>query len=290
MSYGRALGILAGISLLWGSLWLLGPTLAGATQPFAAGALLFGVAACVLFSIAWARKQPSAPVGASVRLGLALLAGPQALLVLAGQHGIGGWTPLLYSLLPLLLALPEGTWTPAMAAAPACVLVLLNGAVPFAPEKLLWTPLALFAVILQAWALRFVFERCRGSAVSSLLSGACAAGVCGIMTLLFERTRRFTLSGAGLAAVAVAGVLGTAVPYAGLLAILTQGALTPAQAAAGQWLQIVLAAGESAALVRAHPSSSALLSAAALLACFWSVLRQIKSKTTPENMVFRANP
>ncbi len=274
----RALGVLTGISLLWGSSWLLGPTLAGAAQSFAAGAVLFSIAAAAAFcaSLLPRRTASPAPPGAAPLLGFALLAGPQALLILAGKHGVSGWTPLLYSLLPLVLGLFSSAWMPAMAAAPACVLVLLNGSVPFTAAKLGWAACAFTAVLLQAWALNWIYGRCRGCAATPLLAAGCAYAAVGLglASLVADKAPRLTFSGQGWAAAVLAGVCGTALPYAGLLVLLFRGLLTPAQAGAGQWLQTLFAVGESAVLARAHVPGTMLLAAAALLACTWSVLGQ----------------
>lgn len=292
MSRLRALAVFFGISFLWGSQWLLGPTIAAGAQPFTAGAFLFGIAALAAFaaSLVWKTPRTPAPPGAALLLGLTLLAGPEMLLILAGKHGAGGWTPLLYSLMPLMLALPSGAWIPAMAAAPACVLVLLNGSVPFSAVKFGWAGCALAAVLLQAGALSFLFRRCRGRAVRLLLAQSCAfaALALGLAGFLLEHAPRFTPSGAAWAAASLAGVCGTALPYAGLLFLLQRGAYTPAQAAAGQWLQTLFAVGESAVLVRAHVPASVFLAAAILLVCAWSVFGSMSRGTDARNSILHS--
>ncbi len=236
--------------------------------------------------------QRPAPSGAAPLLGVALLAGPQALLIVAGRHGIGGWTPLLYSLMPLLLGVPAGAWTPAMAAAPACVLVLLNGSVPLTPAKLGWAICVFVAVLMQAGALRFLFNRCREAAVRPLLAAACAYAAVGLELAgtFLDRSPRLTLSSEGWAAAALAGLLGTALPYAGLFTLLMRGPFTPAQVAVGQWLQLLFTVGESAALVRARVPASVLLAAAALLACAWSVLWQKNDDQDSPSRLFQGSP
>lgn len=295
MSRGRAWGLLGGISLLWGSQWLLGPALANAAQPFAAVALLFGASAlaAALFSGLRSPARLKAPAGAAAVVALMLLAGPQILLVLAGRHGVGGWVPLLSSFLPLFLSLLAGAWSPAMAAAPACVLVLLNGTVPFAPPgKLLWAACALAAVLLQAAAFHFISEQCRGAAVGPLLaqSFAYASAALGAVSLLLDRHPRISADCEGWAALAIAGVLGAALPYAGLLLLLTRGPLAPAQAAAGPWLQLLAGAAESALLARAHVGPAVWFASAALVVCAWSVLRGDQGGEWASGHLFHENP
>ncbi len=265
------------MSLLWGSGWMAAPSLAELAAPFAATALIFALAASGLLWISLQKPARRLPWRAHLTLGAALFAGPTALLVVAGQHGIGGWTPLLYSFLPLLTA--GERWSPAMAIAPGAALLLLNGTVPFAPGKLVWVLLALFAVGLQAWALRYAARQLLGCSVAANLARATAVAgaLLAFGSLVFDPSPRLappTQWNAGAAgSLLLLSVFGTALPYAGLYALLAGDAYKPEQVAVTQWLQTMVMVGESAVLARAHPSWTLAGAAALLLGCCRSVLQ-----------------
>ncbi len=277
----RDILILVGISLLWGEAWLLGPGLAEAATPFAVSALslLFAGGCALAFSL-FRRGEP-VPFRANLLLSLTLFAAPQTLLILAGRHGTAGWTPLLYSLMPLGLAFAEGAWTPAMAVAPGAVLVLLNGTVPFAPEKALWALPALAAVGLQAFALLLLRRLGPGRALAralgtqSMMAGAMVA----LAGAVLDRPQHVSFA----LLLPLHALLAIALPYGGLFLLLTGGALRPAQVAATQWSQTLAAAGTSLLLARAHPSGAVFLAAGALLVCSFRVLRE---RSAPEDAYF----
>ena len=272
---GKHTLVLFGMSLLWASGWIAAPMLAQAAAPFAASSLVFALAALSLFCMRPCR--PALPLRTNLVLSSTLFTLPTALLLLAGQHGVGGWTPLLYSFMPLLLAFAGEGWTPAMIAAPGAVLVLLNGTVPFTTEKLLWAVPVLAAVGLQAWSLRYAAAHLPGRAVGRSLAAqlAVAAALLACMSLLLDpRPLVGGLASSVSAALVGLALLGTAVPYAGLFFLLQQGRLRPEQIAVAQWLQTLFAVGESAFFVRAHPSTAVYAAAGALLVCTYAVLRR----------------
>ena len=271
----RDLAILGGISLLWGSAWLLAPGLAQAAAPFAAGALSLLLSGCGLLACSLLWGGQAAPLRGNLLLSLTLFALPQGLLVLAGQHGAGGWTPLLYSLMPLMLAFTEAGWTPAMAVAPGAVLVLLNGTVPFVAAKLVWALPVLAAVGLQAYALRLL-RRVYGSRALTRSLGfqlLLAAVVLAAASLAFDPPPRAGVTASSASILLLHALLAVALPYSGLVFLLTRGTFTPAQVAATQWIQTLAAAGTSLVLTRAHPPVAALLAAGVLLVCLLSTLR-----------------
>ena len=278
----RDLAILFGISLLWGSAWLLAPSLRQAAAPYAADAVSLFLSGCLLLGFSFFRLGSGAPfpLTVSAQLSLLLFAVPQTLLILAGQHGIGGWTPLLYSLMPLILAFSDGVWTSAMAVAPGAVLVLLNGTVPFTPAKVFWALPVLAAVLCQAYALQMLHRACRGrgSGRARGLQLLLAAVVLAAASAALDAPPRVPLAAGSVLAVPLHAILAVALPYCGLFFLLTRGALSPAQVAATQWLQTLAAAGMSLLLTRARPPGIVLLAACALLVCLVSVLRQPESQ------------
>ncbi len=180
-------------------------------------------------------------------------------------------------MLPLLTA--GERWSPTMAVAPGAVLLLLNGTVPFAPDKLAWAVAVLVAVGLQAWALRYVARRLEsGSAAASLASAfAIAAALLALGSLLLDPSPRLAPSsdwtaGAGLSLLLLS-LLGTALPFAGLCRLLVGSGYRPEQVAVTQWLQTLVMVGESAIVVRAHSQWLLAVAAVGLLGCGWSVLR-----------------
>ncbi len=284
----RALLAMVAISLLWGSGWILAPTLGETAAPFAASALIFAVAAAVSglalpLLAGLAADQPRVAMQTSLTLALAMLAVPLTLLLIVGQHGISGWIPLLYALMPLLAGFLRDTWSPAMVVAVSAVLVLLNGAVPFTPAKMLWAAPVLAAVASQAWALGYAAKRLRRCSPAALvrtfaLQAAVTAVVLAAGSFLFDPSPRLAqlshwslLDAGSLALLAIAG---TALPYAGLYRLLAGGELAPQQVATTQWLQTLTAVVESAAFVRVRLSWQVLLAGAVLLACAWAVLRK----------------
>ena len=269
----KHISLLAGISLLWGSGWIVASTLAQLAAPFAASALVFALAAFLLAPVR-SRLQPQR-FRTNFLLGATLFAAPAALLLLAGRQNIGGWTPLLYSLLPLLLAFAGEGWIPAMIVAPGAVLTLLNGTVPFTPAKLVWTTPVLAAVGLQAWTLRYAAVHLPGRAWPRALAIqlALAAVLLGGASLLLDPQPRLSLPTlSSFAALAVSALLGTAIPYAGLFFLLSERRLRPEQIAVSQWMQTLFVVAESAILVRAHPPSAVYAAGAVLLVCAGLVL------------------
>lgn len=274
----RAWLLLCGISLLWGSGWVVAPQLAQVAAPYAAAALTFAMAACalLLFSVRYS-SSARLSLRENAALSLPMLALPTALLIASGQHGAGGWTPLLYSLLPLMAA--GGRWSPAMAVAPGAVLLLLNGTVSFAPHALLWAVPVLAAVGLQAWALRRLSMRLRPGSVTHALGVQCALAAflfagCSFgfdPTHVVASLAQWSTSSA--TALILMAICGTALPYAGLYSLLSKEKIRPEQAGTTQWLQTLVAVGESATLALARPSWALFTAALLLFGCCFAVWR-----------------
>ena len=286
---------MCGISLLWGSGWIVSPLLAQTTAPYAASTLTFALAACFLgaylLALRFARSSEagaSVPLRVSLLLALTMLACPLALLTAAAQHGVSGWVPLLYAFLPLLAA--GSAWSPAMIVAGGAVFLLLNGTVPLSTGKLIWAAPALAAVASQAFALRYAVRLLPGSCARAVLRSlaiqcAFAAGLLGPASLLFDPAPRIApLSQWGALPAAAAlylAIPGTALAYAGLYWLIARGACAPQQAAVTQWLQTLLVVAESAALAHTWLGLQSLAAAAVLAGCIWFVLRAPYADQTP---------
>ncbi len=292
------LAVLVGISLLWGSEWILSPLPAQVAAPFAASALTLAFGALLLLgaSVLMPRAGPGTSLRINLLLAVTLFAAPIALLIEAGRHGASGWIPLLYTMLPLFLAFAEDAWTPAMALAPGAALVLLNGTVPFTPGKLPWAAAALAAVALQAWALRSISCRLRGRAILPALGlqTAAAAALLGLGSLLADPAPRLAPPGQWSAlpfiSLLLLAALGTALPYAGLVWLLTRTPFRPPQVAVTQWLQLLFAVGGSALLTRARVPWAVLAAAGALLGCCWGVLRRSAADQVTAPRIFSSGP
>ena len=282
----RSVLLLAGASFLWGSGWILAPSLAEVAAPYAAGALLFAAAALALLPFLF-RKPATARVSTHTTLLLAftLLATPTALLTEAGRHGISGVVPLVYGALPLMVTILGEGWSPTRA--PAAVIaisatfVLLNGSVPLTTSKLLWAFPVLVAVGLQASALRYAARlvACsqtallRSLAIQFALTSAALAG----LSLLLDPAPKLApvaqWAAVPTASLVLLAALGTALPYALLLHLLAGAQLRPEQVAAAQWLQFLFAFAEGAAFARSRPTFTLLTAACVLLACFFMLVR-----------------
>ena len=166
-----------------------------------------------------------------------------------------------------------------MAVAPGAVLLLLNGTVSFAPGTLFWTVPVLVAVTMQAWALRRLSTLLRESRFPGALGNQCAVAAVLLAgwSLVFDSKPAFAplaqWSAMATTAIVLVGVFGTALPYVGLYFLLGREGTRPEQAAVTQWLQTLVAVGESAFAARARPPWTMLGAAVMLLCCCVAVLR-----------------
>ena len=296
----RSLFLLCGISLLWGSGWIVVPLLAQTAAPFAASGLTFAAAAVVLGAASLAGRFPAhrkadarVPLRASLLLALTMLACPLALLLIAGRHGVSGWVPLLYACLPLFTGF--AAWSPAMVLAPGAVLVLLNGIVPFSVTQTLWALPVLAAVATQAFALRYAARGLRRASLRALLRSVAlqcvlAAALLAAGSLFFDPSPRLApqWNAFSMGALLLLAVATTALAYAGLYWLLARSVLAPRQVAVTQWLQLLVAVGESAWFAHTWPSWPMLAAAAILAGCAWSVL--LSSLRAEDAIAFRDTP
>ena len=283
----RSILLLAGASLLWGSGWVLAPSLAEVASPFTANTLLFAVAALALSpALLLKSSEPRVVSRWTLLLALTLLAAPVALLTEAGRHGGSSLIPLGYAALPLAVMLFGEGWSsaraPASVVAIGATLVLLNGFVPISTSRLAWAVPVLVAVGLQAFALRYAAAHLASFSGAALLRSLAAqfgvaAAVSAALSLSFDPAPRLLplaqWSAAPALALAALGALGTALPYALLLHLLARARLRPEQAAAAQWLQLLFAFAEGAVLTRARPPIQTLVAAGVLLFCFVAMMR-----------------
>ena len=270
------------MSLLWGSSWLAVPLLAAVAMPHAAAAMTLLLAALTLAPACLARTACPVPLMSSLVLGATMLAAPTCLLLYADQHGAASWVPLVYALLPLVLALPGDGWSPAMVVAVAATFLLLNGAVAVTASRLVPALAAFAALLSQAWAIDRAARQLAGCPRAAILRSlavqcAVAGALLALASLLFDDAPRIATAAQWTAGPALSllllAVLGTALAYGMLYRLLGAGVLRPHQVAASQWLQLLCALVQGAVLDRYLPPWQWLLAAAVLGGCTVAVLR-----------------
>jgi len=214
----------------------------------------------------------------SMVLGLTMFALPDLLLRCSAQHGAAPFVPLVYAALPLGLLLWSGELRAPAIVGLGAMLVLLNGSLPLNAAKLGWALPIVCAVALQGWSL--VYAR-RHLAVAASLAGVIAQLLSAV--LILEASLRFwpeahgvdalkQWSGSSLANLCVLAGFATAMAYPLYYRLLAQ--LEPGQLATSEWLQTLVAVGESAILLRQSPGWPMIGSACVLVACAALLLRQ----------------
>jgi drug/metabolite transporter (DMT)-like permease len=301
---------LVGISILWGSSWIVSPLLSEVAEPFAATALVLSTAAvilgvaCGLLSLKKVPFQSAQSDSTGVHiphtalLTLLMFILPTLLLAAAQHLGSAGWTPFLYAFLPLLLAFPGGSWQAAMIVAVGAVLVLLNGTVPVAVDRMPAAALALAAVLSQGSALwlsrKWLFGKRMDALLASLIMQLLiAAATLALLSCFFDKlpqvAARALWQPAPLLSICLLGVLGTAVPYAVLYWLLARSTFEPYQLATSQWLQTLVLSAESAWFARIMPPWLAWAAAVVVVAATVLVIRQDPdAQAVP--VVFRGSP
>lgn len=237
-------------------------------------------------------RQAGIPLQTGLTLGFTMLGAPSALLLLAELHGAGSWVPLLYALLPLVTAFSSGRWSPVLVVPMGAVLVLLNGTVPFTWNQwnqwnqAAWAIPVLGAVGSQAFALRFAATHLHGVSLRGLLGSMAlqsvvAAAFLVLGSTLFDPSLR--LAWTAIPASLLPALLGTALPYALLYRLLALDEVAPYQAATAQWLQVLIAVLEGAAVARVWPSWQSFAAALAILVCTW-IAFQREENTRPTHL------
>lgn len=300
---------LVGMSVLWGSSWIVSPLVGEVAEPFAATALLFAIAtvavavgtACIQVRKPAADSLPAELRGPAfsqtLMLSLFLFLLPTVLLIVARSCGAAGWVPFLYAFLPLGLAFAAEKWNPAMVVAVGAVLVLLNGTVPLVTDRLPAAGLVLIAVVSQGFALRMGRKVLWGKQMCALLPSLgmqcfLVAVAMEVLSLFFDRAPRLapwrewqTFS---VLACCLLAVFATAIPYALLYWLLARSCLEPYQLATTQWLQTFVFSAESAWFARIVPQWLAWVAGAAIVAAtLLVILRNPGDEAVP--VIFRGS-
>lgn len=301
---GRALpwtGIVL-VSVIWGSAWAGNQVLAEEVSPVGAGGLCYQIAAAGWALVWLARRlrpghrggvashappparsaerptrhsEELARLGAGTVLGAAMLGLPTLLLLWTAHHGAGGWTPLVYAAMPLMLDVAAGGLRTSGIVALGAMFTLLNGSLPLGAERLVWALPLLMAVALQGWALTYARKHLQ--AVLSPAGLFAQFQTAALVLLAFGRlqpshgamTATHLLSTSSLIAAATLGLVVNAAGY-GLYYTLLR-SLEPAQLAVTQWLQPLVAIGESAWMLGRTPGW--MMSVAGLVLVTCTILR-----------------
>ena len=302
--------LLLGISLIWGSGWLASQGLRDQGDPLALGAVRYAFAAIALACVAWfvrrrqravdsrstehrlsaahalfAEHSPRHSLAVDAILGVSMLAAPYVLLFYAGQHYAGAWTLMLYSAMPLILALAEGELRMPAVLAPCAMLVLLNGSLSFNFETCAWAGLSLAAVLMQTFALLFAVRHLRGMSKARIVRSVAAqsgwaALLVGVASAALEPAPRIAAlaswNAPAFASLAALVLLTTAAAYP--LYYMLLASYKPSQLAVTQWFQLLIAISESAFLLGEHPPTRVLSAGAVLI-----VLAVIMLRTSEDN-------
>ena len=162
----------AALCLIWGTTWLAIRIVVGSVPPFAAAEIRFAIAAFLLLVIAIVQKRPwprhHREWDALIVLGFTIMAVPYGLLFWAEQYVASSMTAVLFSSMPLFVALLTPLLTQAkvprlavlsMLVAFGGLLVLFYTGIGSGGRALLGGVAILVAVILSAWSVIYAKHR-----------------------------------------------------------------------------------------------------------------------------------
>jgi putative membrane protein PagO len=165
----------AGLCLIWGSTWLAIRVVVGSVPPVQAAAIRFAVAAVLLLLIAAVQKRPwpkhHHEWDALIVLGFTIMAVPYGLLFWAEQYVTSSMTAVLFSSMPLFVALLTPLMSHAsiprqavfsMVVAMGGLIVLFYTGLGSGTRALLGGAAILCAVILSAWSVIYAKHRLHG--------------------------------------------------------------------------------------------------------------------------------
>jgi len=165
----------AALCLIWGSTWLAIRVVVGSVPPIQAAAIRFAVAAVLLLFIAVVQKRPwpshHREWDALIILGFTIMAIPYGLLFWAEQYVTSSMTAVMFSSMPLFVALFTPLMTHAkvprqavfsMVIAFGGLIVLFYTGLGSGTRGLLGGVAILCAVILSAWSVIYAKHRLHG--------------------------------------------------------------------------------------------------------------------------------
>jgi drug/metabolite transporter (DMT)-like permease len=266
---------LATLGVIWGSTWVASDTVAEQIPPLLASGVRFLVAAVVLVPLIllkrWGLPRGRTP-GYLLLLSVSLIALPLVLLIWARAQLPSATVTVLFALMPIVVVLLtpvlEDRVVPNRATPAAIVglggMVLVTGA-SFSIAQI-WGAAVVFVAVVFTGASSLIARR-ELKEVHPAVVAACMLGTAGLILLAaslgLERGQSAQWSGEVVRAVAVLGVLGTAVPY-----MLYFWLLQPVEAyqlATVQWIVPLVGLAETAASLRIGLSLSIMAGAVVTL-------------------------
>jgi drug/metabolite transporter (DMT)-like permease len=273
----RTWAAFAAVGILWGSGWIVTPTLP--LPELLAGAVRFAIAAALLgLAILILRIRPPRPfpLAPSVLLGITMAGLPYALAVWAKDSVSAGLVAVLYAAMPLAaLFLSRNIFSssvPALVIGMGGVTFLVAQGISSSPAQFKGAVLLAFAVSAEAFSYNYA-KSCIGRGTFVVSSAIQCAVASLLLAFLSAVTGRFhpalwnRQSFVALAAVAaVEGAIGLPLLY-WLLARIESW-----QAATLQWLSTLVAVAEAACFLRAKSTLDMAAGAIMILAAtFWSM-------------------
>ena len=290
---GRVAAAFMLVGVLWGSAWMLSPSLprpamlAGAVR-FASSAALLGVAAAFMRSrnrgIESHREDTS--ITPSLILGVTLVGLPFALAVWAKSLASAGNVAVLYAAMPLFTALLGDNSDEVSAAIPVVMIgmggvaFLVAQGIRYSMRQLGGVLLLGLAVALEAWSLNYAKRRIRRGNI--LTSSAIQCSIAAALLLLLGGARGMSLPVRwkvdSVASLTVLSLAEGVVSLPLLLWLLSR--IEAWKVASLQWAATVIAVAEASLILHGEPTLLMMLGAVMVLV---AVIWLLKSCGAPES-------
>lgn len=268
----RPLAAFLGLSLLWGSGWILKAS-SPAQPPLRSLAIQYGIAAVILLPGAMHRRlwrRPLRSIANAVSVGIGILCLPQ-LLIFAGQAHLPPAVSIAFlASVPVFLAVSGRLAITTAVVGLAGVLFLVDRSLDISMRQLPWLLLPFGAACVLACALAGAEKHMRTMSIAEALFGQCIVSA----LLLFITSQLFkdeaiTWSAMAITDFAVNAALATVCGYLFFYWFLgTSGA---GRASMLQWMQPLVATAESMLLMRVRPDWTVIAGAALIvIAVAWA--------------------
>jgi probable blue pigment (indigoidine) exporter len=280
--------VFAVLGIVWGTTWIAAGTLNEYVPPLLGASVRFLLAALVLIPIiVWKRvKLPRGrAMGCVLLLSLTMIAAPFMLLLWAQSHVSSATVTVLFSFMPLLVAMfaQGGVQTRAVQAAivaPGAVALTVGAS--FSAAQAAGAAVALLAVASIAASLLIARRELRGThpvGAAALLLGA-AACMLFLASVVLERRQPVQWNRDAIVSLAFLALVAGAPAYAAYFCLLQQ--LEADKVAAVQWIEPLVAMVESAFLLRASLPWSAIVGS---LVTLTSLLLVMRARAEDDNCV-----
>jgi drug/metabolite transporter (DMT)-like permease len=262
-----------GLSLLWGSEWMLTAFLPA--QPhLQALAIWYGLSALLLLPCAIRRRlwrRPLRSVGHAIVAGTGILCLPQILISIGSGHLSSAMALAAMAAVPVFLAIGGRLTIPTAVCGLAGVLFLAGNGLSIAMRQIPWLLFPLAAAAVLAWALTAAEKHMPGISIIEALFAQCAisALLLAVVSPLLEH-QAVTWSATAVLGFAIGAAVTTVCGY--LLFYWLLGKSGAGSVSMLQWTQPLIAGVESAVLMRIRPDwiviAGAILIVAAIVWAF----------------------